>query len=285
MTDLALDQSSDRLRLNFNITMMDMPCKYATIDTRSLLGTEQNVTAHVNKWDVDAKGVRQRYQGRNKQQKDIELFDADVQETIEELHREGVDAVDLDAEGLELARRNHEYLFVDFFASWYVSIFVNIGHLVMVVECVLMSDGWLFHRCSHCRALAPTWEILAEAMTAAARHIVDEGEHKYSDEDYKHAVKVELPVLIAKVDCVQHDLLCRQQQIMAYPTLRLFVDGERWKGGDYNSDRTVIAMADYLKEIEDLHKNEEGKTASGKKAVEIAHESKLVDCKFSCCVL
>jgi len=108
-------------------------------------------------------------------------------------------------------------------------------------------------------------------MTIVAEDIVDERDHNYSTEDYEHAVKVELPVLIAKVDCVSHDALCRQQGIMAYPTLRLFVSGERWKGGDYRGDRTVIALADYLKEIEDTHKADTDK----RRTVEDAHKSML----------
>jgi hypothetical protein len=45
---------------------------------------------------------------------------------------------------------------------------------------------------------------------------------------------------------------------MAYPTLRLFVDGERWKGGDYRSSRTLVDMADWLQQVEDTHKAEIG---------------------------
>jgi hypothetical protein len=121
VTDLVLDRHADpRLRVNFNITMMDLKCEYATIDVVSVLGTEQNVTAHVHKWHVDGGGVRQRYQGRNKAQHDIELFDTTVHSSLEQLHEDGIDAVSLDAETLVYARREQEYLFVDFFASWYV---------------------------------------------------------------------------------------------------------------------------------------------------------------------
>jgi hypothetical protein len=89
--------------------------------TKSVLGTEQNVTSHVTKWNVDAAGVRQRYQGRNKQQKDIDLFDSAITETLEQLHEDGVDAISLDKETFEYARKTQEYLFVDFYASWYVN--------------------------------------------------------------------------------------------------------------------------------------------------------------------
>ena len=58
---------------------------------------------------------------------------------------------------------------------------------------------------------------------------------------------------------------------MAYPTLRLFVDGQRWRAGDYRGDRTIVAMTDYLKQIEDTHKTELEKDTD--KNVELAHKS------------
>ena len=84
----------------------------------SVLGTDQNVTAHVTKWNVDGEGVRKGYKGRNRNQKDIVLFDESVEETIEELHENGEDAISLDEQTLEIFKKEHEYLFVDFYASW-----------------------------------------------------------------------------------------------------------------------------------------------------------------------
>lgn len=121
LADLALDSNDDpRVRLNFNITMMDLKCEYAVIDVVSVLGTQQNVSNHVTKWHVDAAGVRRRYQGRNKEQKDMELFDSSVTSSIEELYANGEDAISLNPETFEYARNEQEYVFVDFYASWYV---------------------------------------------------------------------------------------------------------------------------------------------------------------------
>ena len=43
---------ADHIRLNFNITMTDLSCDFAVIDVVSVLGTDQNVTAHITKWNI-----------------------------------------------------------------------------------------------------------------------------------------------------------------------------------------------------------------------------------------
>ena len=259
VADLALDKSEDpRLRLNFNITMTDLRCEFAVIDVVSVLGTDQNVTASVTKWNIDGDGIRKGYKGRNRNQKDIEMWDPAVEESLEELHEDGEDAVSLDEKMLEQYKKDHEYLFVDFYASW----------------------------CSHCQKLMPTWEVLAEVMTEASLNKMDEMEekrdpeedHEYTDEDYNHALKVNLPVAIGKVDCVTHSKLCNQQEdIRAYPTLRLFIDGKAWSGSDYKGHRTVIEMVDWLKHMEEEHKKileeDKGRVGTIARNLHDAHES------------
>jgi len=259
VTDLAVDKSDDpRLRLNFNITMTDLKCEFAVIDVVSVLGTDQNVTAHVTKWNIDSEGIRKGYKGRNRNQKDIEMYDPAVKETLEELHEDGEDAVSLDEETLKKYKKEHEYVFVDFYASW----------------------------CSHCMDLAPTWEVLGEVMTEAGFNILDDLEdagdergfvHKFSDEDYDHAVRTNLPVFIAKVDCVTHKKVCNEQEdIRAYPTLRLFIDGIAWgSGSDYKGHRTVLEMVDWLVHMEEEHKKILDDKDKGDMARELhrAHES------------
>jgi Endoplasmic Reticulum-Golgi Intermediate Compartment (ERGIC) len=117
-TDLTLDDNNDdRIRLNFNITMMDLRCDFAVVDVVSVLGTDQNVTTHITKWNVDAEGVRQRFKGRNRQQNDIVLYDDSVKESIEDLHQDGVDVISLTPDTLDFTIKENEYVFVDFFAS------------------------------------------------------------------------------------------------------------------------------------------------------------------------
>jgi hypothetical protein len=95
----------------------------------------------------------------------------------------------------------------------------------------------------------------------------------YTDEDYEAAQKVELPVMIAKMDCVIHKKVCNQDEnIRAYPTLRLFVDGKPWKGGDYQGHRTIIEMVEWLFFVEE----ELGKELDGsERQLHVAHQGKF----------
>ena len=138
------------------------------------------------------------------------------------------------------ALEENTYVFVDFFANW----------------------------CSHCRDLAPTWETLAEVMYEVAESRADahferhsSPDHDYSEEDYEEAVKVQLPVLIAKVDCVDHHELCQNMQIRAYPTLKFFVDGE--EKGDYQGHRTVVEFTHFIAEMEREHKGKDAELKTG----------------------
>ena len=115
------------------------------------------------------------------------------------------------------------------------------------------------------------WEVLAEVMADVAEKRVEANQHEYSEEDYEHAKTVELPVLIAKIDCVDHKDLCQQQGIRAYPTLRLFVSGEAWHGGEYRGHRTVVELADWLRKVEDAYKEEK---PDAPRALEDAHGGK-----------
>jgi len=215
------------IRVNFNITMMDLRCDWAVVDVVSVLGTEQNVTSHITKWEMSAEGVRKRFAGRSKSQKDIILSDESVESTIEDLHEDGEDAVSLDEEGLAIALEENQFVFVDYYTSW----------------------------CSHCQTLMPTWEKFAEIMNQVAWDMMDKN---YEELDDAHLQDMLFPVLIAKVDCVEHASFCATQGIKAYPTLRLFVDGKK-HGGDYHDDRTIEALTTYLATMEkQITKSEDG---------------------------
>lgn len=261
VTDLMLDRrpqpsSSDQedlIRVTFNITMMDLKCEYVEVDAVSFLGVNQNVTKYIEKYPIDAKGVLNFFAARNVHQHDVDvaLHDELVVQTLEELHEKGEEAVSLDETTFAYALKVNTLLFVDFFASW----------------------------CSHCQRLAPTWEVFAKVMNDATNELIEDPQEGYDEKELHEAEELAVPVVIAKVDCVIHHQLCMQNQIAAYPTLRLYVDGKQFENGDYRGHRTVMDLIQFLKEAEFLLGKEgllskDGINAALEKHLDITPEEK-----------
>jgi len=215
--------------------MMDLPCDYATVNVMSVFSGKEhahtNITQHIQKYSVDEHQVRQQFMARNMQQNDIRLHDETVTDSLEDIiqQKQRQDALELTPDDFQEAIENHMFVFVDMFASW----------------------------CSHCQVLAPTWEKLAEVIRDAAHDRVTtqhENHEEYTKDEFDAALMVNMPVLVAKVDCVQHHSFCMEQNIMGYPTLRLFVNGK--KETDYHGDRSILAMTQFLKFVEERHRDE-----------------------------
>ena len=84
------------------------------IDVVDVLGTRNdNVTKNINKWNVNNKGERMSYDGRNRQQKDITH---DNHHDLVALHANGVHAVNLPENEFNAWITEHDYTFVNFYA-------------------------------------------------------------------------------------------------------------------------------------------------------------------------
>ena len=139
-TSITLDENTQpQLRLNFNITMMDLHCDYVSVDVWDALGTNrQNVTKNVEKWQLDSDGRRRIFSGRNRDLREVKHDEHD--ETLEEMHEaEGVHAVELTSANFDDWIKENPMAFVDLFAPW----------------------------CIWCQRLAPTWEKFAQEVRKA----------------------------------------------------------------------------------------------------------------------
>jgi thiol-disulfide isomerase/thioredoxin len=134
-TNVMIDSTStNQLRINFNITLLDMPCEFATIDVVDVLGTRtQNVTKNVNSWQVDSAGLRKRYEGRNTEQRQVAH---DTHHDMDRLLSNGQHALAIDDAQYDQFLSDHHYTFVDFYAPW----------------------------CIWCQRLEPVWEAFAERI-------------------------------------------------------------------------------------------------------------------------
>jgi thiol-disulfide isomerase/thioredoxin len=136
-TSISLDENTaPQIRLNFNITMLDLHCDYVSVDVWDALGTNrQNVTKNVEKWQISESGEDRQYSGRNREQRAVTHEEHD--KTLEEMHEEdGVHAIDLTDANWESFHEEHEMAFVDLYAPW----------------------------CVWCQRLAPTWEKFAQEV-------------------------------------------------------------------------------------------------------------------------
>jgi hypothetical protein len=119
ITSIAVDENTEpQIRLNFNITMLDLHCDYLSVDVWDALGTNrQNVTRNVDKWQLDENGQKRIFSGRNRESRELEWEQHD--KTLEEMHaEEGVHAQELTKDTFQQFLDDHEMAFVDLYAPW-----------------------------------------------------------------------------------------------------------------------------------------------------------------------
>jgi hypothetical protein len=115
-TSIALDENDQpQIRLNFNITLMDLHCDFVSVDVWDTLGTNrQNVTKNIEKWQLDESGQRRIFSGRNREQREVVHEEHD--ESLEELHEDGEQAVELNPSTYHEFLKNFDMAFIDFYA-------------------------------------------------------------------------------------------------------------------------------------------------------------------------
>jgi len=140
-TSITLDENTQpQLRLNFNITMLDLNCDYVSVDVWDALGTNrQNVTKSVEKWQLSEDGETRLFSGRNREMREVRHDEHEM--TLEEMYaaEEGAHVVELTEGNWDEFIKANPMAFVDMFAPW----------------------------CVWCQRLAPTWEKFAQEVKKA----------------------------------------------------------------------------------------------------------------------
>jgi len=137
LTSVSLDDNVDQqIRINFNITFFELHCDYVSVDVWDSIGTNrQNVTKNIEKWQLDASGVRRIFSGRNREVRKVQQDTH--RQTLQEMHdEEGKHVINLDDSTYDQFLEAHEMAFINFYAPW----------------------------CIWCQRLHPTWEMYAREV-------------------------------------------------------------------------------------------------------------------------
>jgi hypothetical protein len=120
VTSIAVDENAaQQVRLNFNITLMDLHCDYVSVDVWDALGTNrQNVTRNIDKWQLDETGAKRIFSGRNRETRQLE-YDSHLGQ-VEDMILSGEAVVSLTSENFQVFLERHEMAFIDMYAPWYV---------------------------------------------------------------------------------------------------------------------------------------------------------------------
>jgi len=186
-TEVRLDESSqEQVDINFDITMLDLPCKFAQLNLWDIFENYRlNVTG----------GIKQR---NNLHWENGKLVPGSIpvhedkkikwDEIEVELDKEGHHAVDLKAveggKSIEEVWKEHADKYTVMLANFYAN--------------------W----CVWSKRLSPVFEKTAEKI------------------DSMHWLHEETKVKLVKVDCAVYPIMCKVHRVRAFPSILLFVDGK-----------------------------------------------------------
>mmetsp|Transcript_49209 Transcript_49209/g.107090 ORF Transcript_49209/g.107090 Transcript_49209/m.107090 type:complete len:467 (+) Transcript_49209:2-1402(+) len=218
-TDVLLDSNQDAmLRINFDVTMLDMACDHVTVGVWDAFGTERmNITSNVQKQKIDHKGknsgrsytedelVELEYHDRTWSKEELSELDSDWSSSSDQFKHSDFESV-IDA---------HDFTFVNFYADW----------------------------CPHCMQFSKPWGEFETKLNSGEDPILD-------------ADGVKANVRALKVNCVDFEETCQEQKIQAFPSVRLYRRGADKKKAwvDFRGPRQIEALSSFAKsEVKKRH--------------------------------
>eukprot|EP00747_Dinoflagellata_sp_TGD_P188616 gnl/TRDRNA2_/TRDRNA2_47889_c0_seq1.p1 gnl/TRDRNA2_/TRDRNA2_47889_c0~~gnl/TRDRNA2_/TRDRNA2_47889_c0_seq1.p1 ORF type:complete len:469 (-),score=95.99 gnl/TRDRNA2_/TRDRNA2_47889_c0_seq1:151-1557(-) len=224
-SNIVIDSNQDSmLRINFDVTMLDMACEHVTVGVWDAFGTERmNITKNVNKQRIDHKGqdkghaytedelVELEFSDKSFSKEELAELDSDWSSTSDQFKHDDFQSV-VDA---------HDFTFVNFYADW----------------------------CPHCRQFASTWNKFEEEVNNNKDTMVD-------------ADGAQTNIRVLKINCVDFEETCQQQKIQSFPSVRLYRRSAAGVGGsskektwvDFNGRREIQALSQFARtEVKKRH--------------------------------
>lgn len=208
-TSMVMDENTvDKLRINFNVTMQFLPCRFASIDVSDSHGDHYvNITTHVAKWRIVTNDgdeherlaakptIDRRIDDRTEKEQETPSA-TPVPEDVDVYTESEDNAVDINMGNFEDLVSAHDLTLINFYAPW----------------------------CHWSNRLKPVWEHTASFYKENRR------------------------VLLGRVDCTDDDNrdLCRQNHIMAFPTIRIYRMGSTDSHEFYDGDRQTHSLLEFI---------------------------------------
>jgi len=135
---VVMDGNQDKtLVIRFNITMLDLPCKFSSVDVYDVFGvSKQNITSHIKKTRIHLVDGKLKEELHLDKITEVDAADTPTEEPPEiEVDEDGHHALDLRGEeGFNEELRSHDYTLMNFYTPW----------------------------CKWCKKLAPVYEQAAD---------------------------------------------------------------------------------------------------------------------------
>lgn len=186
LTNIIMDENKDtRMQINFDITLFDLPCKHLKLSVFSKFGEEKlNSTDEFHYIPIDHKG---NYKGTAYTKEEISVLEqADSDNDITEEEKKELDA--------DWSASSDNFKHTDFHAAVTFHDYTAVNFYA----------DW----CVHCRQFFPTWLKATEKISEKT---------EFTDAEGKAAT-----VKFLRMNCVDFNEQCREAQIAAFPSIRLY---------------------------------------------------------------